>query len=332
MNFGYREACLEHDPGAGHPERPGRLRRIRRALADCHAVGYAAPELADHRELLAVHDSGYVDAVESLADAGGGRWDADTIASEGTWSAARASAGIARWVAFQALAGADGTETPFGLSRPPGHHALSDDAMGFCFFNNAAIAAETGLRAGADRVAIVDWDVHHGNGTQELFYDRGDVFYASVHEADLYPSTGRSEETGVGPGAGTTLNVPLPGAAGDPGYRAVLAEAIGPAVVAFDPDVIVVSAGFDAHEKDPISAVGVSTEGYAGLAAAIRGVAADADAGLGFVLEGGYDLAALGDSVRIVNEVFGGYEPVAPTAEPARPVRRVLERVESPGT
>ena len=329
MNFGYRETCLDHDPGERHPEQPARLERIRRALTDCHEVSYAEPAPARPAELRAVHDATYVDAVESFAADGGGRWEADTVASEGTWAAARASAGIARWVALQALDGADGAETPFGLGRPPGHHAVADDAMGFCFFNNAAIGAEAALKDGAERVAIVDWDVHHGNGTQELFYDRGEVLYASVHEAGLYPNTGHVGETGADDGAGTTVNVPLPGRADEPAVRAAIEEVIGPAVEAFDPDVVLVSAGFDAHADDPISKLGVSTEGYARLAAELRTVAAQAGAGLGFVLEGGYRLEPLAASVRAVHEVFGGYEPVPADDRPSPAAQRVLERVKA---
>ena len=328
MNFGYRETCLEHEPGPRHPERPGRLRRIRRALADRHQVSYATPASSTREELLVVHDAEYVDAVESFAAAGGGSWEADTVASDATWTAALASAGLARWAALSALDGAAGAATPFALGRPPGHHALADDAMGFCFFNNTAVAAEHARAAGAGRVAIIDWDVHHGNGTQELFYNRDDVFYASVHEAGLYPDTGGIDETGTGPGAGTTVNVPLPPGAGGPAVVTALEELIGPAVVAFDPDVVLVSAGFDAHRDDPISRLQISTEDYARLAAAVDTLAADAGAGLGFVLEGGYDLDALAASVRTVQEVFAGYEPSPIDAAPSAAARRVLDRVD----
>jgi Deacetylases, including yeast histone deacetylase and acetoin utilization protein len=328
MNFGYQEVCLEHEPGPRHPERPGRLRRIRRTLADRHQVSYTTPASGTREELLAVHDAEYVDAVESFVANGGGSWGADTVASDATWTAALASAGLARWAASTALDGATGAATPFALGRPPGHHALADDAMGFCFFNNTAVATEHARRAGASRVAVIDWDVHHGNGTQKLFYDRDDVFYASVHEANLYPNTGEVDETGVGSGAGTTLNIPLPPTAGGPAVVTALKELIGPAVVAFDPDAVLVSAGFDGHRDDPISQLQVSTEDYARLAAAVETLAADAGAGLGFILEGGYKLDALAASVRTVQEVFAGYEPSPTDATPSAAARRVLHRVD----
>jgi acetoin utilization deacetylase AcuC-like enzyme len=310
MNFGYREVCLEHETGPRHPESPDRVRAIRRALADRYGVEYVAPDLASGDRLRAVHDSGYVAEFEAFCAGGGGEWDADTVACEATWDAARASAGLAEWTARRALAGDDGRDTPFSLGRPPGHHAVVDNAMGFCFFNNAAVAAQTALDDGAaDRVAIFDWDVHHGNGTQDLFYDRDDVFYVSIHEEGLYPGTGHVDETGTGDGAGTTLNVPFPPGTTHTAYLRALETVIRPALVAFEPDLLLVSAGFDAHEHDPISRMRVSTEGYGLLTEHVRAVADRCDAALGFVLEGGYGLDTLSESVRMVNEVFDGYQP-----------------------
>jgi acetoin utilization deacetylase AcuC-like enzyme len=331
MKFGHCEACLAHETGPRHPESPDRVRAIRRTLSDRHGVSYAVADQAERADVLAVHDESYVDELDAYCTEGGGNWDADTVAVEATWDAALASAGLATWAAEAAVQGADGRDTPFSLGRPPGHHAVVDDAMGFCFFNNTAVAAESVLGAGLDRVAILDWDVHHGNGTQDIFYDRGDVFYASIHEAGLYPGTGGVEETGAGPGEGTTLNVPLPSGTTHHSYLAVFDELVAPALGTFDPDLLLVSAGFDAHEHDPISRLRVSTEGYGVLTDRLRSTAADIDAALAFVLEGGYGLDTLAESVGMVHEVFDGYRPVLDEGEASDAARSVIDDVASQG-
>ncbi|WP_254839621.1 histone deacetylase family protein [Natronomonas marina] len=316
MRFGYREVCLEHDTGSRHPETADRLRAIRRGLSKRHGVEYVEGDLADDAALSAVHDPDYVEAVREFCEDGGGTWDADTVAVEETWDAARASAGLASWAAETALDGADGRSTPFSIGRPPGHHAETNEAMGFCFFNNVAVAARGALsRDDVDRVAVFDWDVHHGNGTQEITYDDDDVLYASVHERGLFPGTGEVLETGGPDARKTNLNVPLPGGSGDDEYAAVVDDLVAPALERFDPDLLVVSAGFDAHRHDPISRMRVSTEGYGHLTDLVRETADRCDAALAFVLEGGYGLDALADSVGMVHEVFDGRDPVVPDDE-----------------
>ena len=317
MRFGYSDDCLAHDTGNRHPESPDRLRAIREGLSHRHGVEYVEPAPADRATITAVHDADYVDEFESYADAGGGNWDPDTVVAQATFGAARRSAGLAEWAAREATT-AGGRETPFALGRPPGHHAVADDAMGFCFFNNAAVAARAVVddpATAVDRAAIFDWDVHHGNGTQDLFYETGDVFYGSIHEQGIYPGSGAAGETGAGGGAGTTLNVPLPAGADDGDYRYAVERAVLPALREYDPDLVLVSAGFDAHRHDPISRMRLSTEGYGVLTDRLRSVAESCDAGLGFVLEGGYDLDTLSEGVGVVHETIAG-RPVGADGDP----------------
>jgi len=311
MNFGYSETCLDHDTGPRHPETADRLRAIREGLKRKHGVEYVEADEASTAAVERVHDADYVESFEAFCADGGGDWDPDTVAVEASWDAALQSAGLAQWVADAALDGEQGRSTPFSLGRPPGHHAVADDAMGFCFFNNVSVAAAHALaERGVDRVAVVDWDVHHGNGTQDIWYDDDAVFVASIHESGLYPGTGELAETGEGDGEGTTLNLPLPGGAGDADYAASIADVVRPALERYDPGLLLVSAGFDAHRHDPISRMTVSTEGYATMTQQLRDVADAVDAPIGFVLEGGYGLDVLAEGVAMVHETFDGRAPI----------------------
>jgi acetoin utilization deacetylase AcuC-like enzyme len=316
MRAGFADACLAHETGERHPEHPDRLRAIRQGLERKHGVTFVEADPIDRAIATGVHDPDYLDELADFCRAGGGRWDADTIAMEATWDAALASAGLARWAAAEALDRPRRRETPMALGRPPGHHALPDDAMGFCFLNNAAIAADWALDR-VDRVAILDWDVHHGNGTAAIFADRADVCYASIHEEGLYPNTGDIDEIGAGPGEGTTVNVPLPAGAGDATYAATVDEVVVPVFDRFDPGLLLVSAGFDAHRHDPISRMSVTTDGFGVLTQRLADFADRADAGIGFVLEGGYGMESLADGVGIVHETLAGRDPVEPTDEPS---------------
>lgn len=334
MNIGYRERCLDHDTGSRHPERAERLTTIREALTECHDVAYVGPGSVEVVQLFAVHDRDYVRSVRRFSERGGGNWesDVDTVGSPGTWDAALASAGITTWAAEEALDGASGAQTPFAIGRPPGHHAVEDDAMGFCFFNNVAVAAQSVLNNGsADRVAIIDWDVHHGNGTQDIFYDQGDVFYVSFHQEGIYPGSGDITDTGAGPGEGRTMNIPFPAGTTSSAYLHAIKTLVEPVLTDYGPDVILVSAGFDAHENDRISQIRISTEGFARLAARVRELGETTDAGIAFTLEGGYDLDTLGGCVRKVNEVFGGYEPAASHSAINEEALDVIEAVRNQG-
>ena len=328
MKFGYSPRCLEHDTGPRHPETADRLRAIREGLKRKHGVEYVDADVAAVDELTGVHDPEYVESVREFCAEGGGDWDPDTVAVEESWDAMTQSAGLAQWAARRALAGDQGRNTPFSLGRPPGHHALSDDAMGFCFVNNVAVAAQTIIdEESVDDVAIVDWDVHHGNGTQDIFYDRGDVFFASIHEEGLYPGTGDVDETGEGDGEGTTLNVPMPAGGDTADYVAVFERTIEPTIERFDPGLLIVSAGFDAHRHDPISRMRVSTEGYAVLTAQLRALCERVDAPIAFVLEGGYGLDVLADGVGMVHETFDGRTPIQPDEEVSDDVAERIEAV-----
>jgi len=294
----------EHVPLRSHPERPERLEAIDRALDDAgNALRTLAPREATDEELLAVHERSYLDALG--ASAGSSRQlDADTYCSPRSVETARFAAGSLVEAALRVARG-DATRA-FAALRPPGHHAEHDAPMGFCLFNNVAIAARALLEhAGVERVAIVDWDVHHGNGTQHAFEAERDVLFASLHQFPFYPGTGALDEQGHEGGLGATVNLPLPAGCGDGEYGLLFDSVLAPVLVAFKPEIIVVSAGFDAHARDPLGGMNVTTHGFGLFAERLCAVADETCQGrIVLALEGGYDLLALGESVAATVDVL----------------------------
>src|SRR3954452_5867804 len=281
----------EHTTPPGHPERPERADVFDQLANDwCDTGGRVVePRPATREELLRVHDAAHVDAIERT-NGKAVMLDPDTFTSPESYEVALLAAGAA----VQAAEHAHGTrETAFALVRPPGHHAERDKAMGFCLFNNVAVAAAAMIARGLSRVAVVDIDVHHGNGTQWIFYDNPRVLYVSTHQYPFYPGTGAANEVGTGEGRGFTFNVPLEMGATDADYALVYRDAVIPVLHEFAPDVILVSAGFDAHERDPLASMRVTTEGYASVVRQL--VDAATNGSIAFVTEGGYDLGALSD-------------------------------------
>jgi len=313
----YDEVFLAHDTGE-HPECAARLVRTLAVLQETgllDGLEVLSPRPAPREWIETVHRPAYVRAVESLCATGGGAFDLDTPVSARSFEAALAAAG-AGLLAVDLLC-ASPARPSFALVRPPGHHAEPAEALGFCLFNNIAIATHYALRRhGAERVLIVDYDVHHGNGTQHAFYEDGRVLYFSVHQWPLYPGSGTPEETGVGAGEGRIINVPLPHGTGDEGYLEVFGRVLVPAARRFQPDLILVSAGYDAHWRDPLANMSLSVAGYAALATVVKGLAAELCQGrLAFFLEGGYDLDALAYGVAATLDVLLGL----PAADPLGP-------------
>jgi acetoin utilization deacetylase AcuC-like enzyme len=297
---------LNHVAGPMHPESPGRLRAISTLLEKSPVAGttLATPRPATPEELLAVHDAAHVDRVRALAGQSA-QLDPDTAMSPGSAEAALLAAGAAAQATLDVLAGQ--APNAFALVRPPGHHAERDHAMGFCLFNNVAVAAEAARRAGAQRVLVLDWDVHHGNGTQHTFEARRDVLFMSSHQYPYYPGTGAPGETGTGEGRGFTVNVALPGGQGDADYGAVFHDVFLPIAREFSPDLVLVSAGFDPHRADPIGGMNVTERGFAAMASAVKQLADEVCRGrLVLLLEGGYDLDGLAQSVHACVEVLSG--------------------------
>jgi acetoin utilization deacetylase AcuC-like enzyme len=290
------DAFVRHSVPDGHPERPDRLRVLRQTMSgqDFDGLARAEAPLADLSKAQLVHPAAYVEAIRSLAPSHGFTGiDADTMMSPGTLEATlRALGGAA--AAVDAVFAKSATNA-FLAARPPGHHAEANRAMGFCFFNTAAIAARHAQKMhGAERVAIIDWDVHHGNGTQDIFWNDPSVLYASTHEMPLYPGTGARSETGD---QGSIVNAPLHAGDGSEAFRAAMTSVILPRIEAHRPDLIVISAGFDAHHRDPLASLRLDGEDFAWATRELMAIAGRHCASrIVSVLEGGYDLIGLAES------------------------------------
>jgi acetoin utilization deacetylase AcuC-like enzyme len=307
---------LGHDPGPYHPERPERLVVIDELLASGSVGDPAriAARPADAEALERVHRPALIRAVAASAGREITHYDADTAASAGSFDAALLAAGSAMALADAVIDGS--IDCGFAAVRPPGHHAEADRAMGFCFFNNVAVVAEhLRRRHGLERVLIVDWDVHHGNGTQHSFYDDPGVLYASLHQYPFYPGTGGAEEIGRNAGAGFTVNCPMPAGAGNDDYMAAFRDLLLPVAREFDPQFVLVSAGFDAHRDDPLASIELDTPAFAEMTHALTNLADEhCDGRIVLLLEGGYSLAALRDSVGATLNALASPRAFAPSS------------------
>lgn len=294
------ERMIAHDPGPGHPERPERLRALidhLRAAGPACEWGEARPATRD--EVARVHSQSYIDKIDSLI----GKHialDADTITSPRSVECAFLAAGAAMQAVDCVMH--DSGRTAFALVRPPGHHATSDRAGGFCLFNNIAIAAEHALAFHKlKRILIVDWDVHHGDGTQDIFWRRNDVLFFSTHQFPFWPGTGAAHETGDGDGRGFSINVPLPAGSNDEVFVAAFERVLVPAAEHYRPQLVLVSAGFDAHHEDPLADMQITEAGFATLASIVKTIALrHCEGRVAMILEGGYSIAGLTRSVEAV--------------------------------
>lgn len=298
----YDDYFLEHKPYYSHPENPSRLSSIVQTL-EIHGLWRKFKKLpidVDKEETLdlihAVHSEEHIELIEGTAGSYG-NIDLDTYYCPESSSVALYAASAAAKGVSAVMYGY--VDKVFVLARPPGHHATFSEAMGFCLYNNAAVAAEKAKRMGAQRILIVDYDLHHGNGTQDIFYHRDDVLYFSTHRYPYYPGTGRFDELGEGKGKGFTINVPLPGGLGDGEFAKIYEEIYSPISGKFSPDIVIVSAGFDAHYKDPLGDMRLTEEGFAYISDVIVRSAPKAK-GFVFLLEGGYSLEGLAESVKEV--------------------------------
>jgi acetoin utilization deacetylase AcuC-like enzyme len=303
-------ACLEHDPREGlygHPEQPDRLRVIEAALAERDWLGWERHEAprASEEELMLIHPREHVDRIRELCRSGGGAIDVDTYAGEASYEAALRAAGGACEMTRALLRGE--ASAGFCAVRPPGHHAEPSRAMGFCLFDNVAVAAALAIaELGVERVFILDWDVHHGNGTAAAFDDRADVLFASIHQGGIFPGSGARDDVGSGPGEGYTINLPVPAGSGEETWLPLIEEVVLPAADEFQPQLVLVSAGFDAHRDDPLAECRLEASSFGQMACLVRDAAARWGAPLCAVLEGGYSLPALAESVVATLAAFGG--------------------------
>jgi acetoin utilization deacetylase AcuC-like enzyme len=352
VGYAYDPLFLEHDH-AGHPERAARLRAIHTRLREAGEFNHlrqlsSVPATFD--ELTALHAPDYVSQVYLLAERGGGALNPDTYITPRSFDAAALAAGAAMRCASAVMRGE--VDRAFALVRPPGHHAFADHGEGFCLFNNVAFAAKTAIGAldqgdptwspsaiksrsnDRPRALIVDFDVHHGNGTESMFSDDPSVLFVSLHQyGHVYPGTGALESVGYGPGRGSTINVPMPPGAGDAAYRDAFERIVIPAARRFKPSVVIASAGFDAHWRDPLANVDVSLAGFVDMTRTLCDLADELCGGRTvFVLEGGYDLDVLSSGVLNSLRVMRGAaqlveDPIGPCGQRETPTRALIDRV-----
>ncbi len=324
---------LEHDPGGGHPESPNRLRVIYDLIEQKFGgLPLVPPRLATESELSLVHDPVYIRTVAKSEGRPSSHLDADTGLSSRSYEIARLAAGGLLEAVDRLLTPNSALRTPhsiFALVRPPGHHAEPDRGMGFCLFNNVAIAAEYAKeKYGIKKILIVDWDLHHGNGTQKAFYEDPGVLFFSSHQYPYYPGTGNFDETGIGPGEGFTVNAPLPTGFGDDEYIAIYNAIVKPIAFEYQPELVLVSAGFDPYFKDPLGGMKVTREGFGALADIVRDIASTTCSGRVLLsLEGGYNPDGLRDGVSAVLQSLTGqsHRPDGTGASPA--AERVIRQV-----
>ncbi len=324
----------EHIPPGAHPERPERVLAVRDALKRDGTLTSAtkiATRMAREEELGQIHSPSHILQVEKQTSSGRGWIDEDTYFGPGTWKSSLSAVGAACDLVSQSLSG----EHAKGLAivRPPGHHAEPERAMGFCLFNNVAIGAESAIRSGASRVAIVDWDVHHGNGTQRAFYDRSDVLFLSLHQSPLYPGSGAIEECGVGEGIGRNVNIPLSSGAEDVDYEFAFSSIVEPCLRKFDPDIVLISAGYDAFVADPLAGMNVSIKGFSQMARSVVEVANEVCQGrLVAVLEGGYALEGVGEGMSSLAQAMTADKHRVEThvnLSPSTSTRRIIDAVKT---
>jgi len=321
-------ASLQHDTGP-HPERSERIRALEAAMAERDWLGYEVREAppATEEQLLRVHPRSHVEAVREHC-ASATAFDLDTPVGPGSWEAALHAAGAACELTEALLS--QRVPTGFCGVRPPGHHAEADRAMGFCLFSTVAVAARHATGAlGAERVMVLDWDVHHGNGTNAIFHTAREVLFASIHQWPFYPGTGALSDTGSGDGEGYTLNLPVPAGAGEDEWLGLVEHIVVPVAREYRPDLVLVSAGFDAHRDDPLADCRLEAVSFSHMARHVRALGEELGVPAGAVLEGGYDLGALTSSALATMEALAaGGEPrsVAPGPLVAAAAERVRRR------
>ncbi len=324
---------LDHIAGEGHPESPDRLRVIHDLInTEFSDLPLIPPRLATENELALIHDPFYIQTVANTAGKIFSRLDADTGLSSRSYEIARLAAGGLLNAVDAVMVRRTGSETPravFAFVRPPGHHAEPSRGMGFCIFNNIAIAAEYAIKEfGLRRILIVDWDLHHGNGTQRSFYDSSAVLYFSSHQYPYYPGSGSIDEVGHGQGEGFTVNAPLPVGFGDAEYFRIYSTVLLPIALEYNPELVLVSAGFDPFIQDPLGGMRVTAEGFGALAGIVRDIANETCKGkILAALEGGYNPEGLRSGVRSVLRTLLGHNPEIKEKERVNAANQLIERI-----